>query len=90
MTQDDYNNKYGELMNRYERTKEKHENLSKMRSDKKSHSISLKFFFTNLKNADDKLLEWNEHVLMLSVKSAIVHRDKSITFKLNNIKEIKS
>ena len=29
MTQDDYNRKYGELMHRYERTKEKHENLIK-------------------------------------------------------------
>jgi len=41
MTQDDYNKKYGELMNRYERMKEKHENLMKLRSIKKSQAINL-------------------------------------------------
>lgn len=37
---------------------------------------------------DDKLSEWNENLWMLLVKSAVVHRDKSITFKLNNGNEI--
>jgi len=32
MSQDEYNKKYGELMNRYERTKEKHEDLIKSRN----------------------------------------------------------
>ena len=44
----------------------------------------------NLSKADDKITAWNESIWMLLVKSAIVHRDKNITFKLNNGKEIKS
>ena len=89
-TQDDYSKKYGELMNRYERTKEKHKNLIKSRNAKKSQATSLKSFITNLKKADDRLSEWNEHIWLMLVKSAVVHRDESITFKLNNGKEIRS
>jgi site-specific DNA recombinase len=90
MTQDDYNKKYGELMNRYERTKEKHEDLIKSRNIKRSQTINLKSFVANLKRADDKLLEWNENIWMLLVNSAIIHRDTSINFNLSNGKEISS
>ncbi|MDX9691155.1 MAG: zinc ribbon domain-containing protein [Acholeplasmataceae bacterium] len=83
-TQDDYNKKYGELMNRYERTEEKHEDLIKSRNAKKSQATSLKSFITNLKKSDDRLSEWNEHIWLMLVENAIVHRDKSINFKLNN------
>jgi site-specific DNA recombinase len=89
LTQDDYNKKYGEIMNRYERTKEKHEDLIKSRNAKKSQATSLKSFITNLKKADDRLSEWNEHIWLMLVKNAIVHRDKSITFKLNNGNKIR-
>ena len=88
VTQDDYIKKYGEFMNRYERTKEKHEDLMKTRNAKKSQVTSLKSVTTNLKKADDRLSEWNEHIWLMLVKSAVVHRDESITFKLSNGKEI--
>lgn len=90
MSQDDYNKKYGELMNRYERSKEKHEDLIKSSNIKKSQTLSLKSFISNLKRVDDRLSEWNEDVWMLLVKFAVVHRDTSITFKLINGKEIYS
>jgi len=89
-TQDEYNKKYGELMNRYERTKEKHEELIRSRSAKKSQAIILNSFLSNLKKVDDRLSEWNEHVWMLLVDSAVVHRDKSITFKFHNNNEVKT
>jgi site-specific DNA recombinase len=84
MTQDDYSKKYGELMNRFERTKEKHEDLIKSKSEKKTQAINLKSIIANLKQVDDRLSDWNEHIWMLMVNSAVVHRDTSITFKLNN------
>jgi Fe-S-cluster formation regulator IscX/YfhJ len=90
MTQDDYNKKFAELTNRYERTKEKFYDLIKARDNKKVQGLNLKAFISNLKHFDDKLSEWNEPIWMLLVKSAVVHRDKSITFKLNNGNEIRS
>ena len=88
MTQDDYNKKFAELTNRYDRTKEKNDDLIKARDNKKVQALNLKAFISNLKRVDDKLSEWNEPVWMLLVKSAIVHRDKSIIFQLNNGNEI--
>ena len=90
MTQDDYNKKFAELTNRYERTKEKHNELSKARDNKKVQALNLKSFISNLKRVDDKLSEWNENVWMLLVKSALVHRDDSITLKFINEIEIRS
>ena len=88
MTQDDYNKKYAELTNRYERVQEKHNELIKARNNKKVQALNFKAFISNLKRIDDKLTEWNEQIWMLLVKSAVVHKDKSITFKFNNGKEI--
>ena len=88
MTQDDYNKKYTELTNRYERTQEKYDDLIKTRDNKKVQALNLKAFISNLKRVDDKLSEWNEPVWMLLVKSAVVHMDKRITFRMNNGKEI--
>lgn len=84
MTQDDYNKKFAELTNRYERTQKKHNESIKARDNKKVQALNLKSFISNLKRVDDKLSEWNEAIWMLLVKNAIVHRDKSINFKLNN------
>lgn len=89
MTQDDYDKKYLELTNRYERTKEKHNELIKARDNMKVQALNLKAFISNLKRVDDKLSEWNEPVWMLLVKSAVVHKNKSITFKFNNGNEIR-
>ncbi len=90
MSQDEYNKKYAELSNRYERTQKKHHELIKARDNKKVQALNLKAFISNLKRVDDKLSEWNEPIWMLLVKSAVMHRDKSITFKLNNGNEIKT
>lgn len=73
-----------------ERTQEKHNELIKVRDNKKLQTLNLKAFISNLKCVDDKILEWNESVWMLLVKSAVVHRDQSITFKLKNEKEIRN
>lgn len=89
MTQDDYNKKYAELTNRYERVQEKHNELIKARNNKKVQALNFKAFISSLKRIDDKLTEWNEQIWMLLVKSAVVHRDTSITFKLSNGKEIR-
>ena len=90
MTLDEYNKKYLELKNRYECTEEKHRDHIKARDNKKVQALNLKSFISNLRRVDDKLSEWNEPVWMLLVDSAVVHRDTSITFKLNNGKDIRN
>ena len=81
---DEYNKKYDELTHRYERTKEKQEDLIKTRSNKKAQALNMKSFLANLNRLDDELVDWNENVWMLMIESAVVHRDTSITFKFHN------
>jgi len=76
------------LTNRYERAKEKHSDFIKERDNKKVQVLNMKAFISNLNRVDDKLSKWNEPIWMLLVKSAVVHRDKSITFQLKNGHEI--
>ena len=45
MTQDDYNKKYAELTNRYERTQEKHNELIKTRDNKKVPSTQFEILY---------------------------------------------
>ncbi|MDY0278274.1 MAG: zinc ribbon domain-containing protein, partial [Acholeplasma sp.] len=90
MDQDEYDKKYMELTKRYEQVKNRQEELIDARTNKKAQELNMKTFVANLSKSEDKIAEWNESIWMLLVKSAIVHRDKSITFKLNNGKEIRS
>jgi site-specific DNA recombinase len=90
MDQDEYDKKYMELTKRYEQAKNRQEELIDARCNKKSQELNMKTFVANLSRSEDKITAWNESIWMLLVKSAIVHRDKSITFKFNNGKEIKS
>jgi site-specific DNA recombinase len=81
---DDFNKKYDELTNRYERSKARQEELLRIRSDKKGQALKMKSFLTNLTQAEDELEEWNENIWMLMIDKAVVHRDSSITFKFHN------
>jgi hypothetical protein len=45
-------------------------------------------FLANLKRAEDKMSEWNDSFFTMLVESGTVHRDKTITFRLKNGKEI--
>lgn len=48
----------------------------------------MKSFLGNLNQLGDELADWNENVWMLMIESAVVHRDKSISFKFLNGKEV--
>jgi chromosome segregation ATPase len=85
---DDYNKKYEELSSSYEKLKSKREALMEQKNSRQAQALKMKFFVSNLKQLDDKLSDWNEHVWMLLVDSATVHRDRSITLKFQDGKEI--
>lgn len=90
MNHEDYDKKFSELTKRYEQTKQKQDDFIRVRDNMKVQELNLKAFISNIKRVDDKLSGWNEAVLMLLVNSALVQRDRSITFKLKNGKEINS
>ena len=90
ISMDDYNKKYEELSNRYEKLQAKQEELLKVKSDKQGKALKMKSFLASLSQSDDELDDWNESLWMLMVDSATVHRDSRITFKFKNGKEIRS
>jgi len=87
---DDYNKKYEELSNRYEKLQTKQEELLKVKSDKQGKALKMKSFLANLSQSEDELDDWNESLWMLMVDSASVHKDTSITIKFHNGNEIRS
>jgi site-specific DNA recombinase len=89
MNQDEYDKKYLELTKRYEQTKNRQEELIEARDNKKAQELNMKVFLANLSKVEDKITVWNESIWMLLVKSAVVHRDRNITFNLNNGKKIR-
>jgi len=84
---DDYNKKYEELSNRYNKLQANHDEMIRLRSDKHGQALKMKSFIANLSQSEDILDEWSERVWMLLVESAIVHRDSRITFKFKNGEE---
>jgi site-specific DNA recombinase len=88
MDLEDYNKKYQELTEKHDKLLKKQEELLKAKSLKENQAIKMKAFINNLNQSVDKLDEWNERIWMLLVESAIVHKDKKISFKLNNGEEV--
>lgn len=84
ISMDEYNKKYEELSNRYERIQARQEELLKLRNEKQGQAIRMKVFITSLSESEDQLSDWNERIWMLLIESATVHRDSSITFKFHN------
>lgn len=82
--ENNYEKKYQQFKERYEALKEKQEELIKIKNNKLSKAIKMKAFMSNLINSEDELKEWNKRIWMLLVEEAIIHRDKSITFKFYN------
>ena len=87
---EDYNKKYEELSNRYDKLKIKHADLINERNEKQGQALIMKAFIKNLSESEDKLDEWNERIWMLLVDGATVHRDSSITFELYNGIDVKT
>jgi hypothetical protein len=58
--------------------------------NKKNQALKMRTYLNNLSQPEDELDQWNESIWMLMVESAVVHRDSSITFKLQNGQEITS
>ena len=87
---EDYNKKYEELSTRYEKLKSKREALIEQRNSRQAQALKMKSYLVNLSVTEDILDEWNESIWMLLVDSATVHRDKSITFKFQDGKELKA
>jgi hypothetical protein len=87
---EEYNEKYRELTNHHGKLLIKRDILNSTKIIKRDQSPKMKAHLNNIIKSEDELKDWNKHIWMLMVKSAVVHRDSSITFKFHSGKVLKN
>ncbi len=86
--QDEYEAKYNELAQRYEKTNAEINGYKEERNYRKGQILKLQTFIDNILKSQEVFTEWDSAVWNILVSSAIVHKGGSITFKFNNGTEI--
>ena len=86
--QAEYEAKYNELAQRYEKTNDELNGCMEERSYRKGQILKLRTFVDNILKSKEVLAEWDGTVWNILVSKAVVHKDGSITFSFNNGTEI--
>lgn len=80
--------RYEELTKEYETQKAALEKAVKEKAYKTGKATKMRAYLEAMKQADDFLEEWSDEAWILMVETATVNRDKTITFKFANGKEV--
>lgn len=80
--------RYEELTTEYETQKAALEKAVKEKAYKTGKATKMRAYLEAMKQADDFLEKWSDEAWILMVETATVNRDKTITFKFTNGKEI--
>ncbi len=86
--QDDYEKKYNALKERYDLAKQRLQSSKVGRDYKSGQALRLESFIKEIKKSPSNIIQWDEGLWNLLLDKAIVHRDRSITFKFKNGKEV--
>ena len=72
--------KYAELEDKYKIKESEFKNLISQKEERKLKESNINSFIETLKKGEI-LLEWDDGIFNFTLEKAIVHKDKSITFK---------
>ena len=72
--------KYEELEEKYKNKESEYKKLATEKEEKKLKESNLKTFIEMLKKGEVQF-EWDETIFNFTLEKAVVHKDKSITFK---------
>ena len=72
--------KYAELEDKYKNKESEYKNLISQKEERKLKESNINTFIETLKKGEI-LLEWDDGIFNFTLEKAIVHKDKSITFK---------
>ena len=81
--------RYEELTQQYELEKDTIDKAVKEKAYKTGKATKMRAYLEAMKQADDYLEVWSEEAWILMVETATVNRDKTITFKFVNGKEVR-
>lgn len=84
-----YDKLYNEYDKRFSKAKEEYDALSEQRALRLGKKEKMVTYLTTMKNSPDSLLAWDDATWKLMVESAVVHHDKTITFKFHNGREVR-
>lgn len=84
----EFSNKYEALTKQYEEQKNSLDKAAKEKAYKTGKATKMRAYLEAMKQADDCIEEWSEEAWILMVERATVNKDKTITFKFVNSKEI--
>lgn len=72
--------KYAELEDKYKNKESEYKNFISQKEERKLKESNINTFIETLKKGEI-LLEWDDGIFNFTLEKAIVHKDKSITFK---------
>ena len=87
-SQEDYEKHYNELVEKFEKAKEKAEKLTEEKAAKINKKDILEAFIKTIEAKENIIDEFSVDLWNLMIQEAIVHQDKTITFKFKNGKEV--
>lgn len=82
--QEEFDRKYSELSERYDKAKGKLEVAEKEKVNKLAQAIHLNSFLANLMKSDQFIDTWNEELWMFMVEKAVMNRDGTVRFFFKN------
>ena len=87
--QEEYQKHYSELVERYDKAKEKHDELSYKIEQKKAQSEKMKLFIKALKNRDEVITEFDDALWGSLVDFITIgKKERTVTFKDGTVVEI--
>ena len=81
ISEEEFVKQYDSLSSRFKKLGEKLSSLKKEKEIKKGKKERMSAFLETLKNETEPIVKWDKRVWIMMVENAIVHRDKTITFK---------
>lgn len=84
----EFSNKYEALTKQYEEQKNPPDKAAKEKAYKTGKATKMRANLEAMKQTDNYIEEWSEDAWILMVETAMANRDKTITFKFVNGKEI--
>lgn len=89
MEQSDFQDKYNNLVSRYEKASEGYDKAAEDIAKRKSKAREIQLFIDLLENSPLALSEWDDELWIAMVDKSIIHTDGSITFKFRSGTEIR-
>ena len=81
--------RYDELTKQYDEHKAALDKALKEKAYKTGKATKMQAYLEAMKKADDYIEKWSDEMWILMVETAMVHRDKTITFRFVNGREIR-